>query len=814
MFGFIRFVIVFAGFALFFPVSLFAGEILNAQSPWRVHYTWGGPILGSREEPDFRPGPETPAPDSEWAETDFEDADWIRRSGPWFAGNDGEGWGFNAPAQLNLLTLRGKFQVDDPDDAGDLILRLRYRGGVAVFVNGEEVARRHLEDGERDRQTLAEDYPDDVYRHDDSAIPPPREWQGGDFTENVNRRIRDAGEIRIPARHLREGVNVLGLQLHPAAYRSDWARYAGGRANWSTLGLMAVHLQAERPAAITPNLTAPEGINVWGANLLERVGESIPYADPLENGAPIRLVAPRNGVGNAQVVVSTHDGSDVPSYNLTISDLVTESGDRLSSDAFQLRYPGPGLQPQLTDRSSPSAAMLTVRVPPDTAPGRYRGTLTVELEGHPDRERPVQVDVGPWRAPDPRNFISALGVLQSPDTVASQYRVDLWSDEHFEVLEPSIQLLGELGNDITYVPLIRRTHLSNEETMVRWREGRDGNLEPDLSVLRRYLEMVDRHAGPQSALVLYLYEGGNRPVNLVVTRVDANGNTSEFQAPQYGSEGAVAFWKPVFDGIREIVNDLDWSEEALQFGVFGDSWAQSQSIRDFFEEAAPDIRWAMFTHARGHPRPADGELTVDGWDIGYRVLPYWPDFRRFPQERFLDGFLRMGQDFHFYDLSSARALMSNTSHPGTYMTAMEMMMTTERFVGLSRIALDFWAVDGNNPIIGRYQRWHNLYRGNPRYFTHPGPEGAVGSVRYEALRTGLQENEAALLLDRAYHHHADQLDEALLDRVRANKIERITHFVIGEGSEDTWDWFAGSGWQARALELYQLAAEVADAIGE
>ena len=169
-------------------------------------------------------------------------------------------------------------------------MRLRYRGGVTVYLNGREVARRHLEDGERNRQTLAEDYPEDVYRHDDDTIPPPREWQGRDFTENVNRRIRDSGEIRIPARHLREGLNVLGLQLHPAAYRSDWARYAGGRANWSTLGLMAVRLHAEQTGgqanAIAPNLKAPEGISVWGANLLERVGESIPYADPLENGHP------------------------------------------------------------------------------------------------------------------------------------------------------------------------------------------------------------------------------------------------------------------------------------------------------------------------------------------------------------------------------------------------------------------------------------------------------------------------------------------------------------------------------------------------
>ena len=800
-----------SGFAL--HADLPGDEILNAQSAWRVHYTWGGAILGRRASPEFSPGPETRAPASHWAEPDFDDAEWVRRSGPWFAGNDDEGWGFRAPATLNLLTLRGKFQVDQPDEAGDLILRLRYRGGVAVFLNGEEVARRHLDDGERDRKTVAEDYPEAAYRRNGNTIPPPAEWQGQDYTETLQQRIRDSGEIRIPARHLREGLNVLGLQLHPAAYRSDWARYAGGRASWSTLGLMEVQLHAERANTVTPNLKPEEGIRVWGANLLEQVGGSVPFADPMEDGLPIRVVAPRNGVGNTQVVVSTHDGSDVPAYRFTISDLESEAGERLSADAVRFRYPGPGLQAQLTDQRSPSAAMLTVRVPPDTAPGRYRGTLGVELEGHPSRERSVHVDVAPWVAPAPRDFTSVLGVLHSPDTIAARYQVSLWSDEHFERMEPSIRLLGELGNDILYVPLIRRTHLSNEESMVRWREGADGQLEPDFTILRRYLEMVDRHLGPQAAVVLYLYEGGRSPVNLEVTRVDGQGNPSVMDAPQYGAEGSVAFWKPAFDGVRKLLDDLDWPAEALHFGVFGDSWAEGQDVRDFFAEAAPDIPWAMFTHASGHPRPSEGELTVDGWKIGYRELPNWPDFRRFPQERFIFPFLRMGQTQPFFQVSTARNLMSNHSHPATYMTAMEMMMTTDSWRGVSRIALDFWPVNGD-PIIGRYHRWHRLYRGNTRYFTHPGPEGAVASVRYEALRIGLQETEAALLLDRAYHLRNGQLDDALRARIRANKIDRITHFVIGEGSNDTWDWFAGSGWQTRALELYELAAEVAAVLDE
>lgn len=805
----------FSSFFLWFVFSSLSGfcvareEILTTSSPWRVHFTWGGMILGSQEEPNFRGNVETPAPRSEWAMPDFDDRNWVRSSGPWFSGNEDNGWGFGSPRELNLLTLRGKFYVENVSSAGDLLLNLKYRGGVRVFINGQEVTRKHLPEGALDRRSVADDYHREAYQRNGQTIPPRGEWHGDDFTEQLDtQRIRRSGDILIPRRLLKPGVNVIGLQLHPAAYRSDWSRYAGGRANWSTLGLINVNLQATGRRAVIPNVQPPEGISVWSANILERVGETIHFADPLERGTPAYIVAPRNGTGSTQLVVSTGNGGEVPEYSINISELISAAGDRLPESIWQIRYPGPGLQDSLKDRRSPSAAMLTANIPAAATPGTYEGTITVKISGKSDYRHPLRLDVAPWRAPPPRDFTSVIGILHSPDTIARHYGVPLWSDEHFKYMESSLQLLGALGNDILYIPLIRRTHLSNEETMIRWRnEG--GRYEPDFSVLRRYLQSVHENVGRQSKVVLYLYEGGREPVDLEVTQVDARGRTSVLSAPQYGTEGSVAFWKPAFEGVRELVTELGWPVEGIHFGVFGDSWAQSQDIRDFFQTAAPDITWAMFTHARGHPSPDGDQLTVDGWKIGYRVLPYDVDLRRFPGEEFL----RMGQDQPFFQLTSARGLVTTTSHPATFQIVLEKMMTTDRWRGLSRHALDFWPVDGN-PIIGRYHRWHNLYRANARYFTYPGPDGAVSSIRYEALRTGIQETEASLLLDRAFHHHSDRLSRDLRERIQSIKNDRIAHFILGEGSDDSWDWFAGSGWPDRSLMLYQTAAEVAEAIGE
>ncbi|MGC9454606.1 MAG: glycoside hydrolase domain-containing protein [Phycisphaerae bacterium] len=804
-----RFLLVFACVLSVGSLVSAARPILNTDSPWRAYYAWGPEATGTQTEPNFRGSIEVPLPPPNWTTIRFDDSDWVRVSGPVFQGG-GQGWGFGEPRNV-LLSLRGKFEVRDPDAVGDLTLRLKYRGGVAVFINGREVARHHLPAGKLDRELLAEDYPKEVYRYEGGTIPRPPEWGGADHTERVNRRVRESGEITIPAGALREGTNVLALRFHPAAYRSDWADYAGDRASWSTIGVLDIDLQASGSGGITPNVSPPQGVQVWPANPLERIGETVRYPDPMEEAAAMRLVAPKNGVDSAKLVVSDSRQGNVPSFTVSATELESERGDRLPAGVLDIRYPGPGLQAKLSDRSSPAVALVTARVPADATAGTYTGALNVSVSGQGEREVPVILEVARWRAPSPPEFRGKLNMLQSPETIARHYGVQRWSDEHFRYMDPSLRLLGELGNNILYVNLIRHTHLGNEETIVRFRR-RGGTLVPDFGPLRRYLRKIDEYAGQPDVLVLYLYEGGGDPVEPTVTQINPDGSTEAVAAPRFGGQGSLGFWKPVFDGIIEIVEEMGWSRDVLYFGVFGDSWSTDPQVQEFFERAGGGIQWAMFTHARGHPRPDGDKLEIDGWDIGYREMPGIVDFRHFHRSPG-GGYLRRGHRQEFFQMTSVRGYLSTDSHPGRFLTVAEYAMTTESRRGVARIGLDFWSVDGG-AVIGRYHRWYNLYRNNPRYITYPGPEGAVSSVRLEMLRQGFQENEAMILLDIALHDHADKLSDGLKQRIRELMVERLTYLAFANSTDDTWDWFAGSGWKQRSLRLYNLTAEAAEAIGE
>ncbi|MCX7806607.1 MAG: DUF6067 family protein, partial [Planctomycetota bacterium] len=145
---------------------------------------------------------------------------------------------------------------------------------------------------------------------------------------------------------------------------------------------------------------------------------------------------------------------------------------------------------------------ITVEVPPDAAPGIYEAGLTVSATGAAPIEVPVRLRVHDWKVPDSREFTSHIGLVQSPDSVAMRYKVPMWSDRHWALMEKSFQLLGKVGNDYIWIPVMRRSHFGNEHGMVRFVRkvgaaaggGADSQQvtaethAPDLSVAERYLD--------------------------------------------------------------------------------------------------------------------------------------------------------------------------------------------------------------------------------------------------------------------------------------------------------------------------------------
>ena len=305
---------------------------------------------------------ETSAPPPEnWFAPEFDDSTWVK------ARNAAYG---NSLRRLGSC-LRARFEVPDPGKAGDLVLRLSYRGGVRVLINGQEIARGHLPEGTLAPTAFGADYPAEAYGLLKEEAP--EEWQkvwdpqrpyfcpelpsrfnlatvhkNPDGSESDLRKVgrgvfsqatwsrvsalrnRALGPVTIPARLLRKGANVLCVELHASRLHPivlakdkrhnewDWEQFIGG---WCHQGLLSLELRGG--GGIPSALARPEGVQVWVEDINYRL-HAPEYLPPAEPRGEIRIAGLPNGTHAAQVVIGT--SRNLPPPKITVVELKAAAG--------------------------------------------------------------------------------------------------------------------------------------------------------------------------------------------------------------------------------------------------------------------------------------------------------------------------------------------------------------------------------------------------------------------------------------------------------------------------------------------------------
>ncbi|MHC4917064.1 MAG: RNA polymerase sigma factor, partial [Planctomycetota bacterium] len=486
----------------------------------------------------------TPPPPEGWTRPGFDDSAWRRRRGP-FGGGVKVWAGAYQPTGSSLICVRGRFSVPEPGKVRRLTLAGDYAGGLVVYLNGREVFRQHLPEGDLTADTPADPYGKDCYLDGKGKlIPQPYTANqlikkgDGDLAVRIAKRTeRRLGPIALPVEVLVKGVNVLAVEVHRSAFRPEARKWKGSHRNarWAHVGLDSVRLAADAgPGAILPALGRPRGLQVWNVdNHDQLLGNE--HGDACESLRPIRMVGARGGTYSGAVAAGAGEG--LKGLTAKVSDLRGPGGKALPASGVQVRYAWPtrigfgkrpvfavleARPPRAEELAAAKAAgpegatvpvWLTVRVPDDAAPGKYAGEMTVSAEGSAPVRVPVEIEVVNWALPSPRGFATFMGVYQSPESVALQYGVELWSEEHWKRVEKSFELLGRLGNNLLVIPLVNRTEYGNDECMIPWirnpgsGSGVQGsgeenpkpgtpNPEPytyDFSVFDKYLEVAARH---------------------------------------------------------------------------------------------------------------------------------------------------------------------------------------------------------------------------------------------------------------------------------------------------------------------------------
>lgn len=859
------------------PVAQQRRPIISDDTIWRIFITYRKPLVreadGTLKEKNLRKwsgdawtsGIETPLPPANWASPDFNDSAWLR---------------YRRFTDLTLLPIkhlicmRAGFTVTDPSEVGEVTLTVAYRGGVVVYLNGTEIARGHVPEKEKGLEALAEDYPDEVYETEDgkSLLEDQASLKDPQKLARIEKRIRRLSDVPVPAKLLRRGENVLALELHraPMAAKGDKLRnWPWGGFTWNPIQLEGVALTAVG-SGVVPNAGRPKGVHIWAKCPDERVylhwrGDYGRPNDPTAN--VVRVRGARNGAFSALIGVSSDEA--IRGLKAEVSELTGPGV--IPAKSVQVRYPVPdghggGMRDHHhtwdktfdTLEETPPAELevpkapyngltkgefdptgitwpiwLTFNVPKDAQAGEYKGTVTVQVDGAPALKMPITLTVADWTLPDPKDFQTEMGLFESPESVAMKYKVDLWSDKHWELLDRVFRYMGMVGTKHVYLLLQRRLHYGNEQSMVRWIRKPGGGYTHDFTIVEKHLDLAVKHLGkpPVVCLVAWDFSSGwygveserqkgmGKPLHGARFTIydPQTGKTEDGEGPEFGTPEAIEFWKPVYDGIAKILKARGL-ENSMTHGVFGDRIASPECFHDL-RKIAPGVKWVQ----QNHPGPRQEVFGIKREDwlaaeahvyIGlYVPNPDDPKLKR-----------RYGWQAQYRSAWFPRGLFNNTT-PANWHTVIEALSIKGR-MGIARSAFDFWDVlaapaPGSGEFGGRHlpnrfpeNNWmQTSVTVAAKWWVSPGKEGPLSTVRLEMMRAGLQEAEARILIEKAL---VDPEKRARLGDELANRCQRLLddrqrHLSLAW--EDSFWAFNGRWWEDSTGELYRLAGEVAKKLG-
>jgi len=515
---------------------------------------------------------------------------------------------------------------------------------------------------------------------------------------------------------------------------------------------------------------------------------------------------------------------------------------------------------------------LTVRVPRNAEPGIYAGELVASADGEKTVRVPVQFRVaGHWALPDPVEFKTMVGMVESPDSVAMQYGVKMWSAEHWKMLDQVFALMGEVGVGDLYIPLLAKTNLANDDSMVRWIKQADGSYKHDFSIVERYLDLALKHLGRKCLVVLWIndypfFRSGaqnwaGKSVNLDDVSAAREANTlplpytelnpetglmTEKQAPQWGTPEAKTFWKPVFDGITAALAKRGMEKNML-FGCFTDGNIYPKCVA-VCSELAPQAKWYARTHHMGNYYeakkyngyfnwgcwvPAADDVMVVNWtpDTGTSEYYRW----RMPMWKTsiptVTGAWSMNQnsELPIFRMMAESILLGNAGEGP--------IKTGDMVHGIGCQGADFWPVlvtdtDKRGKSLATQIRKSRLSMYTDQggvmdqssatfAFLGRGKNGPVATYHLRLLQEAQQDMEARIFVQDALLDHTDKLGPDLARRCKDicdDRTRQLHHYSNCMMStyhrifpRDIFD----DGWYRRNTgELYALTDEVAKALGK
>jgi hypothetical protein len=303
------------------------------------------------------------------------------------------------------------------------------------------------------------------------------------------------------------------------------------------LGVLALCFAEDKPTVILPLKREGDQFQIGMQSSLQRVYPKSPVGE----AGTFERVAYRNGRFSFQVVArncSIHaydavckvkDAADLQIVARRVGYvpmrfLTTEvPPEEIEGVEYLPGYVPDPLLPNTHGTLGPQETLsywITVIVPENVKPGKRTITLTIEVLGNRSIDVQATIDVRNFTIQKRRDF--PVTHWWGPSDIAKLHKVELWSDEWFEIARAYIKNMVDHGSNTVLVPgfFIRREVYEKPGQMLivkRVRGGADENAvyEFDYSIVRRFISMAKECGAEHFELPhLWLYWGLDNPMNV------------------------------------------------------------------------------------------------------------------------------------------------------------------------------------------------------------------------------------------------------------------------------------------------------------
>jgi hypothetical protein len=409
-------------------------------------------------------------------------------------------------------------------------------------------------------------------------------------------------------------------------------------------------------------------------------------------------------------------------------------------------------------RNTARPVWITIDVPRDAVPGTYTGTLQLYALNEEPQIFALHLEVLSHTLPPPAEWKFHLDLWQHPYAVARVHQVEVWSDAHWDLMRPLMQMLADAGQKVITTTITERPWdgqtLDPFESMVVWTKKTDGAWEFDYTVFDNWVEFM-MGLGIKKQINAYSL----LPWTSEVAYFDEALGEKVVVEVEPGSDEYVELWSPFIIDFRNHLEEKGWST-ITNVAMDESKGDKMQLMLAMMDELAPEFGIAFADDQKAYKLYPDH---IRDLCVSYAAVIDEPD---------LEYRKSKGYPSTFYTCCRDPFPNTFTFSPPAEAVFIGWYATAADFDGYLRWAYASWVED---PLRdSRFRQWP----AGDTYLVYP---DARSSIRFERLVEGIQDAEKIRILRLEFA--ADGSAEARRKLKLLNNT--VAQFNISQAPEDT-----------------------------